>query len=405
MTPIRILHFADMHIGVENYGHIDPETGVNGRVLDFLRRFTEVVDYAIEHEADLVLFAGDAFKTRDPNPTLQREFARRVKRLSDAGIPTLLLVGNHDLPAMDKKASSVDIFRTLAVPNVLVAHRDDVHTIATRHGPVQVATVPYPMRHRLLAREEFKGKTIEQLDRALSDMVAQNIQALAQQIDPTLPAVLAGHFSVSGAVWGSERQVMLGNDVTVLKSVVTDGPFDYVGMGHIHKHQDVNEGAYPPVVYPGSLERIDFGEEHEPKGFCWVELAKGKTTYEFIPVKARPMRTVEVDVAYEPDPTQAIIAAIQGTDITDAIVRVIVHTTPEKEAALRQREIAAALEGAYFFRFNKDVRRDVRARLWPEPPEGLTPPQLLERYLQAKGTDPERITVLLAYAKSIFDSE
>lgn len=405
MTPIRILHFADMHIGVENYGHIDPETGVNGRVLDFLRRFNEVVNYAIEHEADLVLFAGDAFKTRDPNPTLQREFARRVKRLSDAGIPTLLLVGNHDLPAMDKKASSVDIFRTLAVPNVLVAHSDDVHTIATRHGPVQVATVPYPMRHRLLAREEFKSKTIEQLDRALSDMVAQNIQALAQQIDPTLPAVLAGHFSVLGAVWGSERQVMLGNDVTVLKSVVTDGPFDYIGMGHIHKHQDVNEGAYPPVVYPGSLERIDFGEEHEPKGFCWVELAKGKTTYEFIPVKARPMRTVEVDVASEPDPTQAVIAAIQETDITDAIVRVIVHTTPEKEASLRQREIEAALEGAYFFRFNKDVRRDVRARLGPEPPEGLTPPQLLERYLRAKGTDPERIAVLLAYAKSIFDSE
>jgi exonuclease SbcD len=176
-------------------------------------------------------------------------------------------------------------------------------------------------------------------------------------------------------------------------------------MGHIHKHQDANAGGYPPVVYPGSLERIDFGEEHEPKGFCWVELVKGATTYEFIPVKARPMRTIEVDVAYEPNPTEAVVAAIRDTDITDAIVRVIVHTTPEKESVLNQRDIEAALEGAYFTRINKDVQRDVRARLGPEPPEGLTPPQLLERYLQAKGADPERIATLLEHAKPIFDSE
>jgi exonuclease SbcD len=405
MTPIHMLHFADIHIGTENYGHIDPETGVNGRVLDFLRRFNEVVDYAIEHEADLVLFAGDAFKTRDPNPTLQREFARRIRRLSEAGIPTILLVGNHDLPAMEKRASSVDIFRTLAVPNVVVAYEEAVHTVKTRNGPLQVATVPYPMRHRLLAREEFKGMSIEQLDRSLSDLVAENIEALAKDLDPDVPAVLAGHFSVSGAVWGSERQVMLGNDVIVAKTVLVNGPWDYVAMGHIHKHQDLNPGGYPPVVYAGSLERIDFGEERESKGFCWVEVAKGATTYEFIPIQARPMRTIEVDVTYEPNPTQAVIAAIQDADIADAIVRVLVRTTPEKESALNQREIESALEGAYYARINKEVERTMRARLGPEPPEGLTPQQLLERYLQAKGADPERIRTLLDYAKGIFDSE
>lgn len=407
MTPIRLLHFADIHIGTENYGHIDPETGVNGRVLDFLRRFTEVVDYAIEHEAALVLFAGDAFKTRDPNPTLQREFARRIRRLSEAGIPTLLLVGNHDLPAMEKRASTVDIFHTLAVPHIIVAREETVYTIKTRHGPVQVATVPYPMRQRLLAREEFQGMTIEQLDRALSELVTENIEALARQIDPDIPAVLAGHFSVAGAAWGSERQVMLGNDVTVLKSALTDGPFDYCALGHIHKHQDVNAGGYPPVVYAGSLERIDFGEEHEPKGFCWVQLVKGATTYEFIPVKARPMRTVRVDVTYEPDPTGAAIAAIREADLTDAIVRIAIGITPEQESALNSREIEdeAKKQGAYFVRLTKEMSRQVPIRLGPEPPEGLTPPQLLERYLQAKGTDPQRIALLLEYARPIFEGE
>ena len=112
-SPIRVLHFADIHIGMENYGHLDSATGINSRVLDFLRRFDEVITYGLKHDVDLVIFAGDAFKTRDPNPTLQREFARRVKRLVDAGVPLVMLVGNHDLPVMEKKASSVDIYRCI----------------------------------------------------------------------------------------------------------------------------------------------------------------------------------------------------------------------------------------------------------------------------------------------------
>ena len=86
IDPIRVLHFADIHIGMENFGRIDPATGVNQRVLDFIIRLEEIVNYALEHEADLVIFAGDAFKTRDPNTTYQREFARQIMRLSRANV-------------------------------------------------------------------------------------------------------------------------------------------------------------------------------------------------------------------------------------------------------------------------------------------------------------------------------
>ncbi|MCX7854865.1 MAG: exonuclease subunit SbcD, partial [Anaerolineae bacterium] len=185
MEAIRLLHFADLHIGIENYGRLDPATGVNSRVRDFLDRLDEVVEYALNHEADLVLFAGDAYKTRDPNPTYQRAFARRVKRLADAGIPVLLLVGNHDLPTMPQRASSVDIFHTLAVPNVYVGREEDLLRIPTRRGSVQVAVVPFPVRQRLLAYEEFRGLSLEQLDEALRRIVTENIQALARQVDPT----------------------------------------------------------------------------------------------------------------------------------------------------------------------------------------------------------------------------
>ncbi len=131
---IRILHFADLHLGVENYGRLDPETGLSSRLMDFLHAFDFVVDYAIKEQVDLLLFAGDAFKNRDPSPTHQREFARRMQRLSAAEIPTFLLVGNHDLPNAIKRAHAVEIFNTLETPNITVAERPGYHRIATRGG-------------------------------------------------------------------------------------------------------------------------------------------------------------------------------------------------------------------------------------------------------------------------------
>ncbi len=403
MTQINVLHFADIHIGMENYGHIDSSTGINSRVLDFLRRFDKVIDYGLSHDVDLVIFAGDAFKTRDPSPTLQREFARRMKRFIDAQVPVVMLVGNHDLPAMEKKASSIDIYRTLGVPNVIVGWAEEVHIIETKRGKVQVATAPYPMRNRLLSQAEHRGKSIEELDKTLQEIVGDNIRAMAEQLDPEVPAILTGHFTVSGATYGSERSVMIGRDVAVLKSVLSDGPWDYAALGHVHKHQNLNEGRYPAMVYSGSLERIDFGEEKEAKGFCWIELEKGNTTWQFVEVKARPFVTINLDVREEDDPTLAAQGALAQVDVTDAIVRVNVRMRPEQDASLREKDLRAALHAAdYIAAINRQADREVRERLGGLSPEGMTPKQLLQKYLFAKNVDDDRIDLLLQHAEQMF---
>ncbi|HJW87988.1 MAG TPA: metallophosphoesterase, partial [Dehalococcoidia bacterium] len=71
---MKLLHFSDLHLGVETYGHIDPATGLSSRLGDFLRCLDVVVDRALEGDVDLVLFCGDAYKSRRPEPTEQREF-------------------------------------------------------------------------------------------------------------------------------------------------------------------------------------------------------------------------------------------------------------------------------------------------------------------------------------------
>ncbi len=406
MNKIRLLHFADLHVGMENYGRLDPATGVNGRVLDFLRRFDELIDYGLEREVDLVIFAGDAYKRRTPNPTYQRAFARRVKRLADAGVPVVLLVGNHDLPTMVQRASSVDIFRTLDVPNVVVGRVEDIHHIETRRGPVQVATVPYPVRQRLLAHDEYRGLSVEQLDQALRGIVTDNIHALAAKLTPDVPAVLAAHLTVSGATFGSERSVMIGRDAVILKSALADPAWDYVALGHVHKHQSLNDGGYPPVVYSGSLERIDFGEEGQLKGFCWVELAREKTTWKFVEVDARPFVTVRADVRQALNPLMALQQTVAAHDLQGAVVRLILHLRADQEPLVRDRDVRGLLSDAYFVGgINREVEREARVRLGSLAPEEMTDRELLAKYLETKNTDPERAEVLLKHAEAIFAGE
>ena len=80
------------------------------RVMDFLKSLDEIVDTAIDEQVDLVIFAGDAYKDRNPQPTFQREWGKRMMRLSEAGIPTLLLIGNHDISPASGRAHTLQEF-------------------------------------------------------------------------------------------------------------------------------------------------------------------------------------------------------------------------------------------------------------------------------------------------------
>jgi exonuclease SbcD len=400
MEPIRLLHFADLHIGMENFGQIDPATGVNTRVLDFIARLKDVATQALDRVADVVIFAGDAFKTRDPNPTYQREFARQIKRMADAGITVVLLVGNHDVPLVDKRASSVDIFRTLDVPNVIVGNGEALHRIETRRGPLQIGTLPWPQRTRLAQDESLRGLTVDQLDREVERLVENRLAALAKEVDPALPAVLTGHFTVAGSVYGSERNVMIGRDAVVSLGALTDPAWDYVALGHIHKHQSLNGAGYPAVVYSGSLERIDFGEERDPKGYCWVEVTRGQTRWEFVPLQVRRFVTINADATDDGDtPTEAVLRAIAREDIEDAVVRVRVKLLQRQELLFKVREVEAALSAArHVVGIGREVERDQRQRLGIDNPESLTPPELLSAYLRSKVADPERRAELMRVA-------
>ncbi len=341
--PIRIVHFSDLHIGMENYGRLDPQTGLNGRVVDFLTRLDGVVSFARDHDADVVLFAGDAFRSRSPGTTLQRELAQRIRALSEAGIAVVLLVGNHDVPVVSQRASSVEIFDTLAVPHVVVAQTPAVHRIQTRRGLLQVLALPYPLRQRLLTKDQFRSLPQSELDHLVSQVLVASSRILLAPWTTPLLRLCSVTSPLMGARWGSERSIMVGRDVTLPLSALVDSRWQYVALGHIHEHQDLNPGSSPPVVYAGSLERVDFGEERQPKGFCWVLVDRDHVSWDFVQVNARRFVTIRTDVRGEANPLGLIQHAVQNADLAGSVVRLIIHMSREQEPTVRDADLMPLL--------------------------------------------------------------
>ncbi|MBM3158125.1 MAG: exonuclease subunit SbcD, partial [Chloroflexi bacterium] len=168
---MRILHFADLHLGVETYGRIDPATGLSSRLSDFLEAFDQVVDYALNSDIDLVLFCGDAYKSRDPSQTYQREFAKRIRRLVEKDKQVFLLAGNHDLPNAIGRATSVEIFDTLNVKNVIVANTPQTYRIVTGKGTLQIVALPWVRYGKLLSRVDTKNLSLAQLNQKLQEIL------------------------------------------------------------------------------------------------------------------------------------------------------------------------------------------------------------------------------------------
>ena len=406
---IKVVHFADVHLGVENYGRLDPHTGLSTRLTDFLAGIDTVIDTALRIEADLVVFSGDAYKTRDPSPTYQREFARRIRRLSKEGLPTVLVAGNHDVPNAVGRAHTMEIYRTLDVEHVYVARSPDVLDIETAHGPVQVGVLPWIVRSALLARQEYKNRSLDEVDSLLLErieMLLSGPEGLRSRLKPDVPHILAAHGTVQGAVYGSERSVMLGQEIVLPLNLVKDPSWDYVALGHIHKHQALEAERDPPVIYAGSIERIDFGEEKEPKGFVIAEVERGHCDWQFERLDARQFVTIPV-TADGDDPTEQVVQAIRRAAVKDRVVRVIISTTPDRDVLLRENEIRRALSDAFYIAaIVHNVVRPERIRLGSqEDISGLTPIQALERYLQVKETPCERIEALTHHAKLLLASE
>jgi len=364
---VKLLHTADVHLGVKTHGRRDPDTGLNTRLLDVKQSLDAVVQRALDADVDAFLFCGDAYHTADPTPTQQKLFVQGLRPLADAGIPIVLIVGNHDHPVTFGRASSLDIFDHIA--GEVHCYRkpaSHVQVIDTKSGPLQLIPLPWPVRSQILAKDEYRAMTPEELRQFIEEHYVTYIRRRAEEmlagdsgrtpngtehtLSPDVPTVLAGHVSVQGAApAGSEHTATIASEPTFTVGQLAVRPIDYVALGHVHRPQDRNEEAHPPVVYSGSIERVTFNEHEERKGCRLVDIDPSRdpvTQTAFVETPARPFVSVEVDVRDAEDPTGRILAAIDDYDVTDAVVRVRYRVEEAQVAQIEPERIREALAPA-----------------------------------------------------------
>lgn len=214
MRPVKMLHTADIHLGLSAAGFDGLEE----------RSFAAAIDFAIDVDVDVMLIAGDLFDHGRVSDDLLEWTAKQLDRLNK---PVVLLVGNHD-----------------------PLNRDSVHLrfdVAARCQQV-------------LFLDEPDGSTVEVPD---VDMVvwgramvehAPSFRPLAGV--PAKPhdrwAVVAGH----GLAMSHDRPSHHGSPIAPAEIDAVD--WDYVALGHHHGHKVVRD-ALVPAVYPGAIARSSRG--------------------------------------------------------------------------------------------------------------------------------------------------
>ncbi|MCP4422624.1 MAG: exonuclease SbcCD subunit D [Chloroflexi bacterium] len=406
-NPVRLLHFADAHIDIANYGRHDSKSGLPVRVMDFLAALDQIIEAAITEKVDLVIFAGDAYKDRNPQPTFQRAWGKRMMRLSQSDIPTLLLVGNHDVAPAAGRAHTLHEFSTLSVPHIHVADTIALWTPEQLGVPVQIIAVPWVSRSRLVARQDSAGKTVEEVYQQIEELVSQRVTKLIETADPNIPLILTAHASVTGAKYGSERAVMLGHELVLSGGLVNHAKLDYVALGHIHKPQVLSaKDSHPPIIYPGSIERIDFGEK-EDKRFVLAEVGKGETHWEFRKLNTRrfidPDSITPRSERFMADIMDQLPAA---EDVADAICRVRLSFPRDDEPLLDERAILDHFQNAFDVKIQKHYQTSKRSRLGDSAGvETMTPLELLETYWLSEGLEVEELETMQTLAKGILGDE
>ncbi|TLQ47226.1 exonuclease SbcCD subunit D [Streptomyces marianii] len=251
---MRFLHTSDWHLG--RSFHRVSLLGAQGAFLDHL------VATAREHDVDAVLVAGDVYDRAVPPLAAVELFDGVLHRLADAGVPTVMISGNHDSARRLGVASGL-------IERAGIHLRTDPAGCATpvvlgdTHGDVAFYGLPY--LEPALVRDEFRAKTAGH--EAVLGAAVDRVRAdLAERAPGTRSVVLAHAFVAGGEPSDSERDITVGG-VAAVPSGLFDG-LDYTALGHLHGCQTLNER----VRYSGSPLAYSFSEAHHRKTMWLVEL-------------------------------------------------------------------------------------------------------------------------------------
>lgn len=238
---MKIYHLADTHLGFSAYNKVDPDSGLNQREMDFYRVFEEFVNIALETKPDLILHSGDFFDSVRPTNRAISIAMDQLIRLSSAGIPIVIIAGNHSTPRLRETGSVFKLFEHL--DNVYPIYKSQYEYVTFPKLQLKVHAVPHCTDSELLKSA---------LDQLRPDPDTKYNIAMLHAAIVGVSAFRSSEFN--------EQDVPSG---------YLHKDFDYIALGHYHEFCKVEENAY----YSGSTERLNFLEaSHKSKGFVEIDL-------------------------------------------------------------------------------------------------------------------------------------
>ena len=301
LPPIRIAHFSDTHLGYRGLNKVDPETGRNQRTIDVDAAFERVVTDILRRNVDLVIHSGDVFHHTRPTWHSMRLFIRQMRRIEHAGIPTVVIAGNHDTPRLRTGGSAYSVL-DLALPEIrFAADYEAVH----------------------ITEEPFAAMNLH--IQAIPHGALTNPDPVAPMVMPGRRNILVFHGMVPGILKPGQHTEAGEQE---LNTALLDSRFDYIALGHYH----VAMQPAPKTWYAGSTERFGFGDWDVTPGYTLVTMGNPgeDVQVEHIDIPARPMITLKPVYGTglrARDIVDRILTLLQADSTPDAMVRVELRET------------------------------------------------------------------------------
>lgn len=370
---MRLLHTGDWHVGKALRGR--------SRIDEFSDALQEVVGIAVQEGVDGVLVAGDVYEHRSAAPEADSIVFDAFIRLREAGIPAVVIPGNHDsavrFEALGKLLRPIGIH---VVAKVLPPERGGIVEIPARDGEeaALVACVPFvPERRFGDAAALFEATESWYLSYA--EGMGNLLGEMARAFRPDRVNVLLAHLFTDGALLGGgEREITTGLAYAISPGRLP-GDASYVALGHVHRPQAV-KGSAATARFAGSLLQLDFGETEQTKSVCVVEASPGR------PAKVREVTFSSGRRLVDLRGTLDEVIAKAG-EVGDAYLRVFVTTDgPVPGIADRVRE---ALPNALDVHLDYE-RGEVSER--GEPLSSLQPREQFTAYYRSEhGAEPPAV--------------
>lgn len=277
---MKFLHIADVHLDSPFLGLSFLPSELFCQIKNAIQlSFEKAVNFAIDHDVDLVLLAGDTFDSIHPTPQSKIFFANQIKRLVDRQIQVVMVLGNHDYSQIDDLLLNESPYFKIIGSNEQIEQVDFMTKSQYKYRVVGFSYQHNHITEDIIAKYPPKNTSIYTIGLAHAGM--------------------------------KQSSVDQNNYAPFTLNEVKNLNYDYFALGHIHLRQVLSQE--PWIVYSGNLQGRHVNEK-DAKGFYFgqVDEQSQNTQLQFIDVSPIVWQTVDLILDEPFKSTTKLCAKIQN---------------------------------------------------------------------------------------------